>query len=67
MKAIYAGKCSICAGPFAKGEEINYQKELRKASHVECFAQPVNEIEPTELADRLGFRHYSWDELITKC
>ncbi len=66
MKALYAGRCSICAGPFAKGEEINYQRELKKASHVYCFAQPVDEIQPEVLAQRLGYRHYDWNELVSR-
>lgn len=40
MKAKYAGKCNVCGKRFPEGEEIWWDSETRKASHVWCANLP---------------------------
>lgn len=64
MKALFAGTCFICGLGFGKGAEINYDRESKKASHAYCFA---GDTDAEALADRLGYRTYTWEELIDGC
>lgn len=65
MKALFAGKCSVCGFGFEKGAEINYERETKKASHGYCFPVEDGPHEDVELlADKLGFKHHTWPELL---
>lgn len=65
MKAAFGGKCWICGFGFTKGAEINWDPESKKASHGYCFSDSADDSEA--LANRLGYRHYSWQELMDGC
>jgi hypothetical protein len=68
MRALFSGVCAICKAPFAKGEEINWDRETRKASHGFCFddsALPDMDM-AASLADRLGYQHFTWKDLMER-
>ena len=70
IKAKWNGKCFECGGPVQKGSEIEYFE--KHAYHPACFASAEEEAESAPpsreayaLADRLGFRHFSWVDLLS--
>ena len=53
MKALFAGSCARCGHAIKKGEEIDYDRESKKAYHPDCHDSGAES--PEDLADRLGF------------
>ena len=67
MISKYDGRCRYCKQATHAGVD-EYDVETRQSYHVACQSQsqllPI--AEQHELAERLGFRHYTWDELLQR-
>lgn len=65
ITAKFDGRCAKCNGPTKRGEDIEYRD--KKALHPSCAEEEGADEPPSpeqyELADRLGFRHFSWESL----
>jgi hypothetical protein len=57
MISQFDGKCRTCGKPYAKGDEI-YWNKLEGAHHLECkpTALPDTDETPAQVAERLGFK-----------
>ncbi len=63
LNARYAGKCWVCSEPFGKGDLIEYNPETKKAAHNFCFEDGAPDNQQEALAERLGYRSFSWEDL----
>lgn len=64
IQAKFDGRCPKCGKPTPKGSQIDYTEG--KAWHPGCAPKEesgLSDEEQVALADRLGYRHYSHDEL----
>jgi len=62
MIAKYGGICRYCGKAIKPGED-EYEPESKTSFHVQCAENQPPSAEQIALAERLGYRHYSWDEL----
>jgi hypothetical protein len=65
MIAKYDAACFLCHQPMQAGVDI-YDPDQRRSYHQECFENQPPSWEQIELADWLGYRHFSWAELREK-
>jgi hypothetical protein len=71
ITAKYTGRCSVCGGAIHPGDKINWDKETRKTSHVECpkqqtqAAQETQSTEPApapfKLSEGSGYGGRGWE------
>lgn len=63
MIAKYPGPCSECGAIIEKGTDCAYNADKKKIKHWTCQETEAPAEDSAKLADRLGFRHFSWDDL----
>lgn len=64
MIAKWDGRCSICKGAIPAGEDVHYDAEAKSVQHWDCYENPKPGPDAFALADELGYRHYSWEEIL---
>ena len=67
ITARFQSRCKKCGGTIAEGSVIFYDGETKSPYHTQCRPPEEAEQPPSreqfELADRLGFREFSWLDL----
>ena len=64
MIAKFPSVCVKCGGSIPKGEDVSYDYQAKKVSHWNCEGKTESRSEASEqLAERLGFRYFSWEFL----
>lgn len=63
----YNSTCSVCHKPTKAGVD-EYDLVSKKSYHLDCQHghEPTTPDDSEALADRLGYRRYSWQELMDK-
>lgn len=67
MISKYPGTCFLCNKPTQAGVD-HYDLDSKKSYHAKCEQQNelFSQAEAEQLAERLGYRHIAWDELLSK-
>lgn len=60
----FSGLCFICNDRISAGAECGYDGETKRIFHYACQENPEPTKEQAGLADRLGYKAYSWEELL---
>ena len=63
MIARFASLCSLCKDHVNAGDDVRYDAESKTVQHWPCWENPKPGPAEYAIADRLGYRHYSWDKL----